>query len=166
MLQQYYHLNKNQFFKHILIFLHQYNSHIWTRLNQIWTYDLVEQIGMIHGCITPLQYKVGQFTLEHLGLGPPKTKISPLCQIHFTSLPRSLGQVTKSTLLNSSQFHITNATLPTKSPSSLPFLDCQNSLQTAWSWIFYKLLNGWNVFPCCPNFCPKKQKTTQFSKAL
>lgn len=112
----------NQFFKHILIFLHQYNSYIWTRLNQIWTYDLMEQIGIIHGCITPLQYKVGQFTLECLGLGSPNTKISPLCHIHFTSLPRSLGQVTKSTLLNSSQFRLTNATLPTSHQVHFLFL--------------------------------------------
>jgi hypothetical protein len=82
----------------------------------------MEQIWIIYGCITPLQYKVGQFTLERLGLGPPKTKISPLCHIHFTSLPRSLGQVTKSTLLNSSQFHITNATLPTSHQVYLLFL--------------------------------------------
>jgi hypothetical protein len=51
-----------------------------------------------------------------------------------------------------------------KSPCSLPFLECQNSLQTARNWIFYKLLNGWNVFPCCPKACPKEQKTTQFQR--
>lgn len=54
----------------------------------------MEQIGIVHGCITPLQHKVGHFTLECLAWDHQKLKslyfalsTSPVCLDHSVKTP-------------------------------------------------------------------------------
>jgi hypothetical protein len=124
----------------------------------------MEQIGIVHACITPLQHKVGHFTLECLGLGPPKTKISLLCLINFTSLPRSLGQDTKSTLLNSSQFHITNATLPTSHQVHFLFLIAKILFKLPEAEYFTNCSMGETDSLAAQTFAPKNKRLPNFQR--
>ncbi len=148
--------------------MHQYNFYIWTRLNQIWTYDLMEQIRIIHGCITPLQYKVRQFTLNIWAWDHQKKKslhfaksTSPVCLDHLVKSPsphcwtqaNCISPMLHCLQLTSHQVHFLFliAKILFKQPEAEYFSNCSMGEM-------YSL--------AATNFCPKKQKTTQFSKAF
>ncbi len=119
----------------------------------------MEQIKIIHGCITPLQYKVGQFTLSIWAWDHQKKK-----SLHFA---KSTSPICLDHLVKSPSPHCW-----TQANSISPMLHClQVTKFTSFSWLpkFSSNSLKLNIFPIaqwvkCIHLLPKllPQKTKDY----